>query len=90
MTNDDSDGEINYTIVHAMANLYRRIGNQRYLDMAEWIVKMWEKPGGPEYMKYALEGRPAVEMPAHRWIRSQLVWTMYNESATRYGGNAGN
>ncbi|MFC1509078.1 beta-L-arabinofuranosidase domain-containing protein [Candidatus Omnitrophota bacterium] len=67
MTNDDSNGEMNYALIHAMVNLHRRTGNKRYLDMAEWIVKMWEKPGGPEYMKYALEGRPTVEMPAHRW-----------------------
>ena len=67
MTNDDNRGEMNYAVIHAMTHLYRSTGNPRYLEMAQWVVTMWGKPGGPEYIKYALAGRPVFEMPAHRW-----------------------
>lgn len=67
MTNDENKGEMNYAIIHAMTNLYRHTGNKRYLDMAQWIVTMWGKTGGPEYMKYALAEKPVVEMPVHLW-----------------------
>ena len=68
MTNDDSNGEMNYAVIHAMTNIYRRTGKPRYLEMAHWVVDMWEKQGGPEYMTHALAGKPVVGMPAHRFF----------------------
>ncbi|MFC1694231.1 beta-L-arabinofuranosidase domain-containing protein [Candidatus Latescibacterota bacterium] len=74
MTNDVSSmgaaagpGQMNYAIIHGMTILYRYTGNPQYLDMARWIENMWDRPGEPQYIRYALDGKPVVEFPAHRW-----------------------
>ena len=67
MTNDGSKGEQNYAIIHGMTALYRRTGDQKYLDMARWVIREWDRPGTGEYITSALAGKPVVEFPAHRW-----------------------
>lgn len=67
LTNDGSFGQMNYAVIHAFTNLYRRTGNGRYLDMAKWIVREWDQPGAGLYMRMALAGREMFEFPGNRW-----------------------
>ena len=50
------------SVIEPMTLLYRRTGDRRYLDFALWIVKEWERPGGPDLMHKALRGEPVFEM----------------------------
>ena len=67
LSNECCRGEMNYAFVHAILLLYKRTGNPRYMELADWVMNMWEREDGPQYMTYALAGRPVVEFPAHRW-----------------------
>lgn len=67
LTNDESFGQMNYAVIHAYTELYRRTGNQRYLEMAKWIVREWDLPGAGLYMRMALAGREMYEFPGNRW-----------------------
>ncbi|MFA6472703.1 MAG: beta-L-arabinofuranosidase domain-containing protein, partial [Candidatus Latescibacterota bacterium] len=59
--------EMNYGIIHCMVNLYIHTGNIRYLKMAEWVIDSWDQPGSLAFIKLAIEGKPVVQYPAHRW-----------------------
>jgi len=67
MTNDGAMGQMNYGVIHAMTELYARTGKRRYLDMAEWVVRQWDREGTGQYIKSALAGKRVCEFPAHRW-----------------------
>lgn len=67
LTNDNSFGQMNYAVIHAFTKLYRMIGKGEYLDMAQWIVKEWDRPGAGLYMRMALAGKEMYEFPGNRW-----------------------
>ncbi|MCX6619863.1 MAG: glycoside hydrolase family 127 protein, partial [Acidobacteria bacterium] len=67
LTNDGSFGQMNYSVIHAFAKLYRLSGNPAYLRMADWIVKEWDRPGAGLYLRFALAGKEMYEMPGNRW-----------------------
>jgi uncharacterized protein len=67
MTNDGSYGQMNYAVIHAFAQLYRRTGDPRYLDMAQWIVKEWDLPGAGLYLRMVAAGKNMFEFPGNRW-----------------------
>jgi uncharacterized protein len=67
LTNDGSFGQMNYAVIHAFTNLYRVTKNPRYLEMSNWIVKEWDRPGAGLYMRLALAGKEMFEFPGNRW-----------------------
>lgn len=67
MINDGAMGQMNYGVIHAMTELYARTRKKRYLDMAEWVVRQWEREGTGQYIKSALAGKRVCDFPAHRW-----------------------
>jgi hypothetical protein len=67
LTNDGSFGQMNYAVIHAFTALYRATGEQRYLAMARWITREWDRPGAGLYLRFALAGREMYEFPGNRW-----------------------
>ena len=59
--------EMNFAIIHGMTSLYLLTGETRYLKTAKWVVDQWDRPNSLKYISLALEGKPVVEFPAHRW-----------------------
>lgn len=91
LTNDGSGGEMNMSVCHALVLLHRKTGEDRYLDLARYIVhEAWNGEGAGQYLEYALAGRPVVEMPRHRWesihnwlALAELYWLGGNEEYRR-------
>jgi DUF1680 family protein len=50
------------SVIEPMVLLYRRTGDTRYLDFAQWVVREWERPGGPDILRKALRGEPVFNM----------------------------
>lgn len=50
------------SILEPMVLLYRRTGEQRYLDFAQYIVRRWGEPGGPDLVRKAIDGVPVFKM----------------------------
>jgi uncharacterized protein len=67
LTNDGSFGQMNYAVIHAFTALYRATGEARYLAMARWITRQWDRPGAGLYLRFALAGREMYEFPGNRW-----------------------
>ena len=67
MPQDIIMNDMNFAIIHGMTNLYLWTGESRYLRMAQWVVEQWDRPNSLKYISLALEGKPVVEFPAHRW-----------------------
>lgn len=42
------------SVLEPMVRLYRRTGDQRYLDFARYLVRAWEEPGGPRILSALL------------------------------------
>jgi DUF1680 family protein len=59
--------ETNNAIIHGMIKLYLVTGELRYLKLVRWVEEMWDRPNSLQYITLALEGKPVVEFPAHRW-----------------------
>jgi DUF1680 family protein len=67
LTNDGSFGQMNYSVIHAFAQLYRLTGKPAYLAMANWIVRQWDEPGAGLQIRLSLAGKEMYEMPGNRW-----------------------
>jgi hypothetical protein len=68
LTNDGAGGQMNMAVCHGLVLLYRKTGEPRYLDLANYIVEQaWNEPGAGHYLESALAGKPVVEFPQHRW-----------------------
>ena len=50
------------SILEPMVLLYRRTGEKRYLDFAQWIVAQWEGPKGPDLLRKALAKTAVFDM----------------------------
>ncbi len=61
--------QMNMGIVHALALLYRRVPEKRYLETAQWVVADSDAPGGVGIMRSARRGREFFEFgeQACRW-----------------------
>src|SRR5207253_3073131 len=57
--------EMNMTVLHGLARLYRETGEPRYLAMARAIEKDWERAG--DYLRTGLAGQEFWETPRPRW-----------------------
>lgn len=57
--------EMNLSIVHGLARLYRVTGEQRYLDMARLAEEDWQKGG--DYFRQGLANVPFYKTPRPRW-----------------------
>jgi DUF1680 family protein len=60
---------MNQSIVHALAILYRRTSDKRYLDAAERVVQDFSSPNAGDYLRSALAGKEFYELPNQgpRW-----------------------
>lgn len=77
-TNDGSQGQMNYAVIHAFTKLYMLTGKPTYLQMARWIVKEWELPGAGNYMTKALAGFDMYQFPGRRWESIHDFQGMYD------------
>jgi uncharacterized protein len=66
-TPEDVDGEKNYSIAHTLVYLYRLTGDERQMQLVDWIAEEWEVPPAGQYVSSALAGKPFWEFPAKRW-----------------------
>lgn len=60
--NDMWQGMASSSVIEPIILLYRRTGDARYLEFAQWIVHEWERPGGPDIMRKALRGEAVFRM----------------------------
>jgi DUF1680 family protein len=62
------------SILEPIVYLYKRTGNKRYLEFAEYIVNQWETPQGPQLISKALKGIPVSD----RFPRPKSWWSWEN------------
>lgn len=62
---DAGSHEMNMSVIHGMARIYRKTGNPRYLRMTEQILKDFEKAG--DYYRTGLAGKEFYRTPRPRW-----------------------
>lgn len=60
-----ADDEKNQAFAHGLAVLYRRTGEQRYLDLLLAIIAQWASSGN--YIAHTLNGGEFFTAPRHRW-----------------------
>lgn len=68
--------EMNLTIGHAFALLYRETGRQAYLTAAESVVAEWSKEGCGNWFQDALAGKDFYAMEKKRWEALHGVMTL--------------
>ncbi len=61
-TRDMWNGMASGSILEPMVLLYRRTGDPRYLDFANYLVQSWAHPDGPDLLNKALAGTPVYDM----------------------------
>ena len=59
--------EMNLSVYHLFALLYRRTGKEAYRRFALCVEKDIETEGAGEYLRYALTGYPYYQCPKPRW-----------------------
>ena len=69
---DTGSTEMNLAVIHSLCLLYRKVKEQRYLDLALQIVEEFEAQGedGPlagDYLRTGLAGEEFFEGPKPRW-----------------------
>jgi DUF1680 family protein len=62
---DAGSQEMNMAISHVMAELHRRTGEPRYLELVRQIEKDWERAG--DYLRTGVDGVPFYKTPKPRW-----------------------
>jgi hypothetical protein len=62
---DAGSHEMNMSVIHGLARLYRKTGNHRYLRMVEEILQDFERAG--DYYRTGLEGKEFFRTPRPRW-----------------------
>lgn len=65
--------QINLSVIHVMALLYQRTGEQRYRDLIQMIVEDMEKDG--DWLREGAEGTPYFKLPGGgtRWESLHIV-----------------
>ena len=61
-TNDMWNGMATSSVLEPMILLYRRTGDARYLEFANYIVGEWPTPEGPDLLRKARAGIPVFQM----------------------------
>ena len=64
---DAGSHEMNMSILHSLALVYRETKNEAYLRMIREIEKDWQKPPAGDYYRQALAGTEFYRMPKPRW-----------------------
>jgi DUF1680 family protein len=54
-------GMASSSVLEPIVLLYERTGNKKYLEFANYIVKQWEQPDGPQLISKALDEVPVAE-----------------------------
>jgi DUF1680 family protein len=67
------------SILEPMVILYRRTGDNRYLEFAKYIVAQWETPDGPNLISKAL-----AEIPVSERFPHPSVWWSYENGQKAY------
>ena len=62
---DAGSHEMNMSVIHGIARMYRKTGNPRYLRMTKEILKDFEKAG--DYYRTGLAGKEFFRTPRPRW-----------------------
>jgi DUF1680 family protein len=62
---DAGSHEMNMSVIHGMARIYRKTGNPRYLRMTKEILKDFERVG--DYYRTGLAGKEFYRTPRPRW-----------------------
>jgi uncharacterized protein len=62
------------SILEPIVCLYKRTGNKKYLEFAEYIVNQWETAEGPQLISKALKGIPVSE----RFPQPKSWWSWEN------------
>jgi DUF1680 family protein len=63
--------EMNMSVIHVLAKLYRITGRERYWRMAKEIERDWERAG--DYFRTGLAGTPFYRTPRPRWESLQCL-----------------
>jgi DUF1680 family protein len=61
-TNDMWNGMASSSVLEPMLLLYRRTGDRRYLEFANYIVSQWPAPDGPDLLRKARANIPVFQM----------------------------
>ncbi len=61
-TNDMWNGMATSSVIEPMVLLYRRTGDARYLDFANYLVGEWPTPEGPDLLRKARANIPVFQM----------------------------
>jgi DUF1680 family protein len=74
-------GMASCSVLEPVVLLYRQTGEKRFLNFAEYIVSMWESPGGPQLISKALAGIDVAERFPHppswnSWENGQKAYEM--------------
>ncbi len=64
---DTGSEEMNLSVLHSFAILYRKTGDARYLRFCERLVADLEVPPAGDYLRQALNGVEFWQMPKPRW-----------------------
>ncbi|MFA5329414.1 MAG: beta-L-arabinofuranosidase domain-containing protein [Prolixibacteraceae bacterium] len=69
------------SVLEPMVLLYRRTGENRYLDFAKYIAEQWETPDGPKLIGKALDGINVADRFPHpktwwSWENGQKAYEM--------------
>lgn len=54
-------GMASTSVLEPMVYLYRRTGDRRYLEFAEYIVRSWDEPGGPRVLTTILKEKSVAK-----------------------------
>ncbi|MBA4104841.1 MAG: hypothetical protein C0485_03705 [Pirellula sp.] len=78
--------EMNQAVVHSLAMLYARTGEEKYLKLAEEVVADFAAPGAGDYLRMGLQGVEFFQIPKPRWESlhpmmglAELYWLTGNE-----------
>lgn len=71
-------GMASSSILEPMIFLYRRTGDNRYLDFAKYIVAQWETPEGPQLISKAEAQIPVAERFPHPQVLQKTWFGTHN------------
>ncbi len=83
-------GMASSSVLEPMVMLYNKTHQRKYLDFAEYIVRQWETPGGPQLISKALAGIHVADRFPHpkKWFSKENGQKAY-EMMSCYDGLLG-